>query len=233
MPDQAILHWARDVVGGLGTQKEAAERTGIPYATLQRILAGTSPLTFERIEKIAEAAGVSAQGSLASILSAEQLETAQGGLSRIASRARQAAAEARSSMMEIPALRVKAAAGDGSIIWGAEVGPGPFLFAEDWLRRSFGTINSLRMVQVSGDSQLPDLSDGDWVAIDTAKTKFENGLAVVRLDDCLMIKRLQREGHFLQLMSRNPIYAPIIIDLSKEQERVQVVGKSVFTFKSL
>lgn len=136
-------------------------------------------------------------------------------------------------MIAIPALTTRAAAGDGSLMWGKELGAGPFRFAEQWLRRSFGSVNGLRMIQVSGDSQLPDLSDGDWVGIDTTKTKFENGLAVVRLDDCLMIKLLQREGHFLQLISRNPIYGPIVIDLSKEQDRIQVIGKSVFQFKAM
>ncbi|WP_336973442.1 LexA family transcriptional regulator [Sphingobium aromaticiconvertens] len=229
------------LVEKLGTQKQAAERTGIPYATLQRMIAGKSPITAERVGKIVRAEGLTEQD----IQAAENARTAVfDGLSRkmtqrimdersVDVRDVGLTEASRSGMMDIPALATKAAAGDGSFMWGEEMGHAPFQFAEDWLRRSFGNINGLRMIQISGDSQLPDLSDGDWVAIDTAKNKLENGLAVIRLDDCLMIKRLQREGHFLQLMSRNPIYGPIVIDLSKEQERIQVIGKSVFTFKAV
>lgn len=133
----------------------------------------------------------------------------------------------------IPALTTKASAGDGSLIWGGELGQGPFRFMEDWLRREFGSIANLRLIQIQGDSQLPDLTDGDWAIIDTARDKVENGLAVIRLDDCLMIKRLQREGYFVQLISRNPMYAPTVIDLSKEEERVTVIGKVVYIFKSV
>lgn len=136
-------------------------------------------------------------------------------------------------LVGIPALNVKACAGDGSFAFGEELGPGPFQFATDWLRRQFGQAKSLRMIQITGDSQEPDLKDGDWVMIDEAKNKVENGLHVIRLDDCLMIKRLHREGHFLQLISRNPIYAPTVIDLSKEEDRLAVIGKAVYVFKGL
>ncbi|GEM_PF-3189584 len=133
----------------------------------------------------------------------------------------------------IPALTAKASAGDGSLLWGQELGDGPFRFMEDWLRREFGTIANLRLIQIQGDSQLPDLNDGDLAIIDTSKNKLENGLAVIRLDECLMIKRLQREGHFVQLISRNPMYAPTAIDLSKEEDRIRGIGKVVYIFKSV
>lgn len=135
--------------------------------------------------------------------------------------------------ISIPALKARASAGDGSLLWGRELGEGPFRFAEAWLRRKFGSVTNLRLIQIRGDSQLPDLSDGDWAIIDTAQNKLENGLAVIRLDECLMIKRLQREGHFVQLISRNPIYAPTVLDLSKEEERIQGIGKVVYIFKSV
>jgi len=134
-------------------------------------------------------------------------------------------------MIGIPALTDKASAGDGSIVWGNELRPSPVLWAADWLRQAFGSIDGLRMVQVSGDSQLPDLQDGDWAIIDTRRQRVENGLAVILLDDCLMIKRLHREGHFLQLISRNPVYAPTAIDLTVDEERLRVIGKVVYVLK--
>lgn len=138
-----------------------------------------------------------------------------------------------SGLIHIPALKVKACAGDGSFASGEALGDGPFQFKSAWLHQAFGHINSLRMIQITGDSQVPLLNDGDWVMIDEAKNKVENGLHVIRLDDCLMIKRLQREGNFLQLISANPIYAPTALDLSKEEDRLTVIGKAVYVFKNI
>lgn len=62
-----VLGRIREVVASLGTQKDAAEKTGIPYATLQRILAGKSEVGFRRLVLIAEAAGISVEQLLTGI----------------------------------------------------------------------------------------------------------------------------------------------------------------------
>lgn len=261
-----LIDWAREAVRQLGKQKDAAEQIGIPYATLQRILSGTSPLTVERLGKIVAASNAASKKELSQLLqrngglagtidpdlvaiglgaaSPALQDVLNGKESAVSSNAAlndrsdqysvepSALSFGSDGSIGIPALTVRASAGDGSLLWGEELGQGPFRFMEDWLRRTFGSIVSLRLIQVRGDSQLPDLSDGDWAIIDTDQNKLENGLTVIRLDDCLMIKRLHREGHFLQLISRNPIYAPTVIDLSKEEYRIAGVGRVVYIFKS-
>ena len=196
-----------------GTQRSAAEKAGIARQSLVAILAeedGSVP-TNSTLDNLLRVIGATRE----QILYANEAGNAQ----------------AESDIIKLPALGVKAAAGDGSVLWGDELGEGPFSFAPDWLRREFGAVNSLRVVQIVGDSQIPDLSDGDWVVIDQQKNRKENGLAVIRLDDCLMIKRLHREGNFLQLISRNPIYAPNVLDLAKDEARIDVIGKAVYVLK--
>ncbi|HEX7820649.1 MAG TPA: LexA family transcriptional regulator [Sphingobium sp.] len=212
----------KDVIDGLGTQKEAAAKTGIPYATLQRMLAGKSPITRERLDRIATASAI----RVADLLGSGRLGDTRESFTHFP-------APVSEHHFEVPALAFPAAAGNGSVIWGEELGHSPFLFAKEWLRSSFGSIAPLRLVQIAGDSQIPDLSDGDWVVVDTSKTKQEDGLAVLLLDDCLMIKRIQREGYFVQLLSRNTMYAPTVVDLSKEAHRLKVIGKVVYIFKGL
>lgn len=136
-------------------------------------------------------------------------------------------------MMPIPALPVAASAGDGSIVAHEQLQDGPFHCAEDWLRKEFGSIRDLRLVQIKGASQEPDLHEGDWVLIDESKTGLETGLAVIRLDDCIMIKWLEREGRKVHLMSRNPRYGTTTIDLSEEEDRLQIIGRAVYCFKSI
>lgn len=200
----------------VGNQAVAASRAGIARQSLVEILAGRQTPTNGTFNALLRVVEMSEEEILGGNFLAEQaVDFLHFPPVRI----------------EIPALNIPAAAGDGSIVWGVELGQSPFAFAEDWVRRQFGSSQGLRLVQVAGDSQLPELSDGDWVMIDTDRTKMESGLAVVLLDDCLMIKRLAREGRFMQLLSRNPVYEPIALDLSKEQDRIEVIGKVVYSFR--
>lgn len=214
LSDTRLLERLSKVVSDLGTHKQAAEKTGIAYATLQRMLKGRAPITHERLDKIAMAAGFTADDIRKDV--------------DVTS-----AVPAASNIMPIPALKVKAAAGDGSLANDDRVTPGPFHMAEDWLRNKFGSLAGLRLVQVKGDSQEPDLHEGDWVLIDQNRNTVENGLAVLLLDDCLMIKFLQRDGYTLHLISRNPQYRPTELDLRKDEDRIRVIGKAVYCFKAV
>lgn len=206
-------------VKNFGSQDAVAKAAGISRPSLVEVLAGRSTPTNRTLEALCEVIGVTPEAIIESGATLADTRRSFAGLPV--------------EMVDIPALNVRACAGDGSISYGAQLGSGPFRFASSWLHHEFGSIDKLRMIQIKGDSQLPDLTDGDWVMIDESRNQIENGLAVVLLDDCLMIKRLHREGHFLQLVSRNPIYAPTAIDLSKEEYRLRVIGKAVYVFKSV
>lgn len=203
----------RAAVAAAGKQAEVAEKSGVPVPTLQRILAGKVDPGVGRLVSLCEVAKTTLQW----IVYGDECRTPIASATSLGGYA-------------VPALTTPAAAGDGSLVWGDELGDGPFQFAEDWLRR-LGPLNSLRLVQVSGDSQIPDLFDGDWVVVDTSQNKFENGLAVVLLDGYLMIKRLQAEGRFVQLISRHPSFHPITVDLSDNSRDLKIIGKAVYVLK--
>lgn len=214
LADTRLLDRVAEVVASLGTHKQAAEKTGIAYATLQRMLKGRAPVTHERLNKIAVAAGTTGDD----IRRDDDVASPSSPVPNI---------------IAVPALKVKAAAGDGSLANDDRVAPGPFHMTEDWLRKKFGSLTGLRLVQVKGDSQVPELHEGDWVLIDQNRNTVENGLAVLLLDDCLMIKFLQRDGYTLHLISRNPHYRPTILDLRQDEDRLRVIGKAVYCFKAV
>jgi phage repressor protein C with HTH and peptisase S24 domain len=135
--------------------------------------------------------------------------------------------------VDLPRLKAVASAGNGALGIHEQLEASPFRLAGDWLRKSFGAVNSLRVVLVTGASQEPDLCDGDWVLIDEARNTVEDGLAVIRLDDGLLIKRLQRDDHTLHLLSKNPDYVTTTLDLRKDEERLKVIGKVVYSFKAV
>jgi SOS-response transcriptional repressor LexA len=136
-------------------------------------------------------------------------------------------------VVSVPRLLAVASAGNGVVAEHESLAASPFYLVGSWLRQKFGTVTSLRVVQVNGSSQEPDLRDGDWVMIDESKNAAEDGLAVVRLDDGLLVKRIQREGYTLHLLSKNPIYQTTTLDLRKDEERFRVIGKVVYSFRTV
>lgn len=70
------------------------------------------------------------------------------------------------------------------------------------------------------------LEDGDTILVNHAKNRPGNGLYVVRINDELVVKRIQSmPGGKLLFTSANEAYAPFEIDLRDESNDVQVVGK--------
>jgi transcriptional regulator with XRE-family HTH domain len=198
---------------GLGL-KWLSDETGIAQSTLSDYQTGTQPRV-EAAIKIAKALSVPVEWLFS-----------EGGDASLPD-------PVAPRSFRIPALQDAASAGGGQLIAENELSSGPFRFSEDWLRSRFGKLTSLRVVEVRGESQEPDLRDGDWVLIDEGKNSVEDGLAVIRLDDSLLIKRLQREGHMLHLLSKNPDYLTTTLDLRKDEDRLKVIGKVVYSFKSV
>lgn len=138
------------------------------------------------------------------------------------------------STVSIPALHeVEASAGDGSLLPSDQMEEATIRFPERWLRENFGQVAGLRLLKVRGDSQEPELRDGDWIMIDTQRDSLENGLFVLTLDGFLMVKRVQREGAIVALTSRNEAYQPVKIPPTEYDDRVRIVGRVVWTGKLL
>lgn len=192
-----------------GRQDELIAVTGIPRATLQRIIAGKADPGPERLEKICAAIGISMESIL------------QGG------------DPIPAGITQVPINDIQVSAGPGRFALDEDARIGVWPFPTDWVATHFGGSSTLRVVRVSGDSQEPELRDGDSVLIDLKETTLRDGMHVVRLDEALMIKRVQLEGSRVRLLSANPNYGDIMVDLTADQERFRVVGRAVWTGKLL
>jgi phage repressor protein C with HTH and peptisase S24 domain len=84
-----------------------------------------------------------------------------------------------------------------------------YSFRSDWLSRK-GVVASMRMAQVSGDSMLPTLTDGDFVLFDTSKrAPLDGKIMVIGIDDHLYIKRVRVSPEGIFLVSDNKaVYEP-------------------------
>lgn len=180
------------------TQEKVASDAGVPVATFKRFIAGTSNPGDDRLAAIMMHLGVPVTRVI-------------GG-------------EEESPFEEVEIYDVDVAAGPGRMPLGEQpVGSWPW--PRDWLARRSTPTSRWAMVRVAGDSQEPELRDGDLVMIDLAETRLRDGLAVVRREDRLMLKRLAVEGATVRLMSANPRYEDVIVSLAEESD-FAVIGRA-------
>jgi hypothetical protein len=131
---------------------------------------------------------------------------------------------ARSDWSNVPRLALGASAGPGALA--AEEQPiGALRFATRWLRGQGFDPAALSAIAVTGDSMDPTLRDGDEILVDRTVHPLRDGVHVVRIEDTLLVKRLEtaRPG-VVTLISDNPAYRPIELP----GDRVAVIGRVVW-----
>lgn len=126
--------------------------------------------------------------------------------------------------LDVPRLAVGASAGGGALA-GEEVAFDTIRFSSRWLRALGLNPEMLSVIAVTGDSMEPTLRDGDEILVDRTVRPLQDGIHVVRLDDTLMVKRVETgRGGGITLLSDNPAYRPI--DCAPGE--AQVVGRVVW-----
>lgn len=134
----------------------------------------------------------------------------------------------------VPRYDVDVGAGDGRSVPSEQV-VDHLAFRADWIFQVMGLDPwHLALVSVRGDSMEPTLKEGDLVLLDRREQKARNdAIYVLRLDDELIAKRLQRgfDGS-LTIQSDNPAYERQV--LSAEQvDRLKIVGRVIWTGRKL
>ena len=112
----------------------------------------------------------------------------------------------QAAWVNVPRLMLGASAGPG-VLEQAEAAFDHLRFSARWLRELGIRSDRLSAIAVSGDSMEPTLRDGDEILVDCSPPPLQDGIWVVRLDDMLMVKRLEtgRPG-VITLLSDNPAY---------------------------
>lgn len=131
----------------------------------------------------------------------------------------------------IPLLDIKASCGNGKELATATVVK-LIKVNHQWINRYCGTANpqSLNIICVTGDSMMPTLADGDFVVIDTSSTRaYTDSMFAFLLDDDLFVKRFQRQGRNLKVISDNPLYEPYILRSEEMEHGFRVLGRVVTT----
>ena len=126
--------------------------------------------------------------------------------------------------VSVPRLALGASAGPGSVP-AAELSIGALGFNARWLREQGLDAKNLSAIAVDGDSMEPTLRDGDEILVDRTPRPVRDGIHVVRLDDTLLVKRLEQgRGGNVTLISDNRAYRPIEVGLAE----MEIVGRVVW-----
>jgi phage repressor protein C with HTH and peptisase S24 domain len=131
----------------------------------------------------------------------------------------------------IPLYDVKASAGGGAVVDRENVVD--FLsFKAEWIQMQLNASpGDLYLIHVEGESMEPTLRPGDVILIDhrEASALPRDGIYVVRMDDTLLVKRLQRlPGAQARVTSDNPAYQPFTVSLAQERNEMEIVGRVVW-----
>lgn len=101
------------------------------------------------------------------------------------------------------------------------------------LRKQGLTPEHLSAVRNDGDSMYPDISNGDTVLIDHTRTTIEGeGIYIIRLEDHLYAKRLQRNFDGVSVISTNKEYREVVVPRDRLHE-LEIIGRAVWAARWL
>lgn len=125
---------------------------------------------------------------------------------------------------DIPRLPLGASAGPGTLP-AEEIPSGRLRFNHRWLKGQGLEPAMLSVIEVEGDSMEPTLRDGDEILVDRTPRPLRAGIHVIRLDDVLLVKRLEPgPGGTVRIISDNPAYPR----LERLLHEVELVGRVVW-----
>ena len=126
--------------------------------------------------------------------------------------------------VDIPRLALGASAGPGALA-GDEVAGDRLRFSQRWLRTLGLDPVQLTVIEVAGDSMEPTLRDGDEILVDRSQRPWRDGIHVVRIDDVLLVKRLEQgAAGTIGVISDNPAYPRA----ERARADVAIVGRVVW-----
>lgn len=140
--------------------------------------------------------------------------------------------EQDNKLLSIPYYKYVTAANDGCICYDEE--------NVDYLKVSnqiFNTYNSKNIcfINATGNSMSPIIDDNDLLLLDlNLKEIIDEGIYVIKLENSLLIKRVQRIINGIRLISENSKYETFNVSYkTHNQNDVTIIGKVISIIKNL
>ena len=124
----------------------------------------------------------------------------------------------------VPMAKAELSAGGGAVVTSEELGE-KYAFRKKWAFESGLCKGKVVLMTVRGDSMEPTFKDGDTVLVDMARIKLISGcIYAMGTDDMLQIKRLERRGKGVRVISDNSRYEPY----DAAPDEVRIIGQVVW-----
>lgn len=137
--------------------------------------------------------------------------------------------DGESNLVQIPRYDVQVSAGHGSLIEKEDI-IDYTIFERKWIMQELkANPSSLALISVDGDSMAPTILSRDQILVDLSQNYLiAEGLFVIRIDDGLMVKRIQKTiNGTIHVISDNPAYHSLeISDLSTVS--LNIVGRVIW-----
>lgn len=187
-----------------------SRESGLSEGAIRSYLSGETYPTLDRLEQIARAAGVSAMW-----LAFGEEQQVQRVIED-------------DKYSYVPLYDARCSAGHGSWSEGARILT-HLAFTTYSLRKQGLDPSKLSAIRVDGDSMEGLLSDGDTILIDHSRNTLEGeAIYVIRLDDHLYAKRLQRQiGGGVAVISTNTAYQTMTVARENLND-LEIVGRVVW-----
>lgn len=214
------------------TQKQLAESIGVSLISIQNYEAGRIP-NGETLVKLATALGCSSEW----LVTGDEQNAANDSIvwdgreRRDNHDRRQGQLQTfvcgDKEMVMVPLLETVLSSGAGSLETG-EATLGSYGFRYDYLKRK-GNPQAMRLFLSMGDSNYPEILDKDLVLIDTSQTQPMPGKKfAISVHGMTYIKQIDADAEGLLLISRNPDYPPIRVDMrGDESGDVYIIGRMI------
>lgn len=212
--DEAFIERLRSLAESHGSVNALAKAAGVSQSGLQRYLNGGEP---SRKALIAIA--------VAGDVSLEWLATGVG--SSTGGGSQQTNVLGMEDYAFVPLYDAQCSAGPGA--WNENCRVLTHIcFTRYSLRKQGLTPEHLSAVRNDGDSMYPDISNGDTVLIDHTRTTIEGeGIYIIRLEDHLYAKRLQRNFDGVSIISTNSAYDKVFVPRDRLIE-LEIIGRAVW-----
>ena len=126
----------------------------------------------------------------------------------------------QAGIWNLPVREVRPAAGSGAEVFGEEV-VGYVPFRRNWLAHHGIDPAQADIVQVSGPSMEPTLPDGCSILVDRSRRELQpKCIYVLRNEDGLVVKRVDRNRDGWWVISDNPAWLPVMLT-----EETDIVGE--------
>jgi phage repressor protein C with HTH and peptisase S24 domain len=130
----------------------------------------------------------------------------------------------------VPHFDISASAGNGDLFTHLESVVAMRPFDQAYIRGELGIgHDEIAMITVIGNSMEPHLHSRDSVLIDlrAGHENFTDGIYVIRLDDSLLVKQVQRlPGRVFRISSSNEDYAPFEVKVREDAQRdFSIIGR--------